>query len=104
LGNIILNLSRFFFSSFGVSLKLIGVFFFLFEGSKPIEIPSAGNKTTASQLDWREATAPDGRKYYYNRRTKETTWKKPENFVEVTGKKKNPLNTLLLIQIQFLSN
>ena len=30
------------------------------------------------QCDWKEFTAPDGRKYYYNRLTKESKWQMPE--------------------------
>ena len=30
------------------------------------------------QCDWKEFTAPDGRKYYYNRVTKESKWQMPE--------------------------
>ena len=28
-------------------------------------------------VKWQEATAPDGRKYYYNPVTKKTSWTKP---------------------------
>lgn len=28
--------------------------------------------------DWTEHTAPDGRKYYYNNRTKQSAWEKPD--------------------------
>ena len=28
-------------------------------------------------VKWQEATAPDGRKYYYNPQTKKTSWTKP---------------------------
>ena len=31
---------------------------------------------------WQEFTSDDGRKYYYNSKTKETTWEKPEDYVE----------------------
>lgn len=31
---------------------------------------------------WSEFTAPDGRKYYYNFRTKQSTWEKPLNFYD----------------------
>lgn len=37
--------------------------------------------------DWKEATAPDGRTYYYNVVTKETTWTKPASKVETTEDK-----------------
>lgn len=30
------------------------------------------------QCDWKEFTAPDGRKYYYNRVTKQSKWQIPE--------------------------
>lgn len=29
---------------------------------------------------WNTFTAPDGRKYYYNRKTKQSTWQRPESF------------------------
>ncbi len=32
----------------------------------------------AAKPDWTEHTAPDGRKYYYNSRTKQSSWEKPE--------------------------
>ena len=32
----------------------------------------------AEQCPWKEYTAPDGRKYYYNRETKESKWTMPE--------------------------
>ena len=31
-----------------------------------------------SASDWKEFTAPDGRKYYYNKTTKESKWTLPE--------------------------
>lgn len=32
----------------------------------------------APKPDWTEHTAPDGRKYYYNNRTKQSSWEKPD--------------------------
>lgn len=32
----------------------------------------------AAGADWKEFIAPDGRKYYYNRVTKESRWEMPE--------------------------
>ena len=36
----------------------------------------AAQKVDAS--DWKEFTSPDGRKYYHNRKTKESKWTMPE--------------------------
>eukprot|EP00850_Spirogloea_muscicola_P004143 SM000017S02883 [mRNA] locus=s17:918328:927163:+ [translate_table: standard] len=36
---------------------------------------AAGDAPSGS--DWQEATAQDGRKYYYNRRTRQSSWEKP---------------------------
>lgn len=33
----------------------------------------------AASSDWSEHKSPDGRKYYYNRRTKQSTWEKPDD-------------------------
>jgi len=33
---------------------------------------------TKEDFEWREAISPDGRKYYWNKKTKERRWKKPE--------------------------
>lgn len=35
-------------------------------------------KAVDSALDWKEFTSPDGRKYYHNRKTKESKWTMPE--------------------------
>ncbi|KAG1680363.1 hypothetical protein FOA52_015454 [Chlamydomonas sp. UWO 241] len=40
----------------------------------PVPVPVAG---TGVRAPWSENTAPDGRKYYYNTRTQESTWDKP---------------------------
>jgi pre-mRNA-processing factor 40 len=39
------------------------------------------------QKEWTEHSAPDGRKYYYNNRTKVSSWSKPEDLMtaEVGG-------------------
>lgn len=33
---------------------------------------------TPPAIDWKEFTAPDGRKYYYNKATKESKWTLPD--------------------------
>ncbi|KAL4420342.1 hypothetical protein ABPG77_006149 [Micractinium sp. CCAP 211/92] len=43
-----------------------------FPGGAPGGVPSG------PKPDWTEHTAPDGRKYYYNSRTKQSSWEKPE--------------------------
>jgi len=35
-------------------------------------------KDATSSSDWKEFTAPDGRKYYYNKTTKESRWSMPD--------------------------
>lgn len=40
---------------------------------------------------WTTFTAPSGEKYYYNLRTKESTWKRPESFYEDGGNKRPKL-------------
>lgn len=37
-----------------------------------------GGAPPGPKPDWTEHTAPDGRKYYYNSRTKQSSWEKPE--------------------------
>ncbi len=39
---------------------------------------AAPEKKPEVQCDWKEFTAPDGRKYYYNRVTKQSKWQMPE--------------------------
>jgi pre-mRNA-processing factor 40 len=41
--------------------------------------PSPLQEKSATQTQWKEFTAPDGRKYYYNRLTKESSWTVPED-------------------------
>ncbi|KAL1194306.1 Pre-mRNA-processing protein 40A [Cardamine amara subsp. amara] len=36
-----------------------------------------GNLTPQSASDWQEHASADGRKYYYNKRTKQSSWEKP---------------------------
>ncbi|XP_052202335.1 pre-mRNA-processing protein 40A isoform X2 [Diospyros lotus] len=41
---------------------------------------SAGNVPTTGQQsasDWQEHTSPDGRRYYYNKKTRQSSWEKP---------------------------
>jgi pre-mRNA-processing factor 40 len=35
----------------------------------------------AAASDWTEHTAPDGRRYYYNAKTKVSKWVKPEELM-----------------------
>ncbi|KAK3160963.1 hypothetical protein QOZ80_1BG0069460 [Eleusine coracana subsp. coracana] len=44
--------------------------------SAPPTIPSV-NSSESSSSDWQEHTATDGKKYYYNKRTKLSSWEKP---------------------------
>jgi len=46
------------------------------QSSAPVTTETSGE--TPLPTDWREATAPDGRKYYHNIKTKATSWKRPE--------------------------
>lgn len=36
-------------------------------------------KPADTASDWKEFTSPDGRKYYHNRKTKESKWTMPED-------------------------
>ena len=47
-------------------------------GAVPPPIPGAGTSSLTSSLSWTEHDAPDGRKYYYNRATKKSTYEKPK--------------------------
>ncbi|KHN82103.1 Transcription elongation regulator 1 [Toxocara canis] len=42
------------------------------------DLTAATSATSAEAALWQEYTAPDGRKYYYNTQTQETTWDKPK--------------------------
>uniref|UniRef100_F1KS37 Transcription elongation regulator 1 n=1 Tax=Ascaris suum TaxID=6253 RepID=F1KS37_ASCSU len=44
----------------------------------PSDAAAAAGATSAEAALWQEYTAPDGRKYYYNTQTQETTWDKPK--------------------------
>lgn len=35
--------------------------------------------------DWSEYTTPEGKKYYYNKKTKISTWKRPDVFETAQG-------------------
>ncbi|VDM45151.1 unnamed protein product [Toxocara canis] len=43
-----------------------------------LAVLQATSATSAEAALWQEYTAPDGRKYYYNTQTQETTWDKPK--------------------------
>lgn len=45
-----------------------------FGGAMPPVIPAPGGVTT----EWTEHKAPDGRTYYYNNLTKQSSWQKPD--------------------------
>lgn len=45
---------------------------------RPAADISAASVASSGVDDWREHTAPDGRTYFYNAQTRETSWKKPE--------------------------
>ncbi|CAM8936542.1 unnamed protein product [Rhodiola kirilowii] len=40
-------------------------------------VPNAPSASPQSSSDWQEHTATDGRRYYYNRKTKQSSWEKP---------------------------
>jgi len=40
--------------------------------------PGTPGAKPEAQCDWKEFTAPDGRKYYHNRKTKESKWHMPD--------------------------
>ncbi|KAM0951753.1 putative WW domain, FF domain, WW domain superfamily, FF domain superfamily protein [Dioscorea sansibarensis] len=39
--------------------------------------PSAQSSPTEQSSDWQEHTAADGKRYYYNKKTKQSSWEKP---------------------------
>lgn len=41
--------------------------------------PLQAQKPADTASDWKEFTSPDGRKYYHNRKTKESKWTMPED-------------------------
>ena len=43
----------------------------------PTSAASAANPAAPVADSWTEHTAPDGRKYYYNKATKQSSWEKP---------------------------
>jgi hypothetical protein len=47
----------------------------------------------AAKPEWTEHTAPDGRKYFYNARTKQSSWEKPDELKtpQVGGRGKHPV-------------
>ena len=42
-------------------------------------MPPAAPVNTGPPCDWSEHKAPDGRTYYYNSKTKQSLWEKPED-------------------------
>jgi len=48
--------------------------------SASMNIPLPSNEPQKKSNDWREAFAPDGRVYYFNKKTKERTWVKPQDY------------------------
>ncbi|GMS88194.1 hypothetical protein PENTCL1PPCAC_10369, partial [Pristionchus entomophagus] len=56
---------------------------------KPDELKTPAERSASASYaetgKWREYTADDGKKYYYNTETRETTWTKPEEKTKITG-------------------
>jgi pre-mRNA-processing factor 40 len=50
------------------------------EASSQQALATASNSSGSGDSVWAEYTTPEGRKYYFNKETKETTWDKPEDF------------------------
>lgn len=46
----------------------------------PANMGGPANEGPKSVGDWTEHSAPDGRKYYYNNKTKQSKWDKPDEF------------------------
>jgi len=51
-------------------------------GTPPMTPPQRVTSTLSAEDlgGWKEATTPEGKKYYYNRKTGQTTWDKPSSF------------------------
>uniref|UniRef100_A0A7N1A3A1 Pre-mRNA-processing protein 40A n=2 Tax=Kalanchoe fedtschenkoi TaxID=63787 RepID=A0A7N1A3A1_KALFE len=47
-------------------------------------VSSAPTASPQSSSDWQEHTASDGRRYYYNRKTKQSSWEKPPELMTPT--------------------
>uniref|UniRef100_A0A2P2MEM0 Pre-mRNA-processing protein 40A isoform X3 n=1 Tax=Rhizophora mucronata TaxID=61149 RepID=A0A2P2MEM0_RHIMU len=45
--------------------------------SDPLQAANLPSLTEPSSSDWQEHTAADGRRYYYNKKTKQSSWEKP---------------------------
>jgi len=50
------------------------------QGGSNMGGPGQASEGPKTQGDWTEHTAPDGRKYYYNNKTKQSKWEKPDEF------------------------
>src|SRR5690348_15620232 len=48
------------------------------DSNKNINQLNQVNQTSSSAIDWTEHLTTDGRKYFYNHKTKESTWEKPD--------------------------
>jgi hypothetical protein len=53
------------------------------------------NHQIASLTPWKTATAPDGRTYYYNEITNETTWEMPSNMFQQPAPSTTPANAAI---------
>lgn len=51
------------------------------------------------QSDWTEHTAPDGRKYFFNSKTKQSSWEKPEELMSQDEKLSSRSVVLVLVLI-----
>ena len=64
-----------------------------------LEQPRSPDVAAPSASAWTERSTPEGRKFYFNKQTKERTWKRPEKLVQqkpptkVSGSKKPPTPT-----------
>merc|ERR550519_1477685 len=61
----------------------------------PWGMPGMGGEVAT--CDWTEHTAPDGKKYYYNSKTQESVWEKPQELkdFEVRGGGRSRSQSLL---------
>ncbi|KAM7280753.1 hypothetical protein ACFE04_007887 [Oxalis oulophora] len=61
----------------GEPSKIAGPPSIVMEGHRKSSSESVAGSNQQSSSDWQEHTAADGRRYYYNKRTKQSSWEKP---------------------------